>query len=314
MLISYTLRRTLASLPVLAGLSLLVFLAMEVGPGDAASALIDPEAGVDEIAALREEMGLNRPWPIRYLNWGHGYLVGNWGYSSVDGAPVRELLAQRLPRTLGLMATALVMGGVLGISLGLYAALRRGTAWDHVLSSIGLVGLAVPPFFTAMMGLYFFALGLGFLPIGGISPQPGVRSMLAHLALPAGVLALRFGADTMRYTRIAVLDVLACDYITLAESKGLSPFRVVTHHTLRTALIPVVTFLVLRLPSLIAGSVIIEVIFSWPGIGSLFVSAVRARDQPIVMAVAMLVGCATLVASLLADLLLAVIDPRVRLE
>lgn len=314
MLTGFALRRTVASLPVLAALGLLVFLAMEAGPGDAASALIDPEAGDAEIEALREEMGLHRPWPIRFVHWGYQWLGGNWGYSAVDGAPVRELLAQRLPRTLGLMMVALSLGGIGGILLGTFAALRRGSPWDHVLSTIGLTGLAVPPFFTAVLGIYIFAVGWGVLPVGGISPRPGLVPLLSHLVLPAGVLALRFGADAMRYTRIAVIDVLACDYVMLARSKGLSALRVAVRHVLRTALIPVVTFMVLRLPSLIAGSVIIEEIFSWPGVGSLFVSAVRARDQPVVMAVAMLVGCATLVASLLADCLLAVIDPRVRLS
>lgn len=299
---------------MLGALSLLIFLSMEAGPGDAASYLIDPEYGIDQIEQLREELGLNRPWFVRYTIWLKEFAGGNWGYSALDGASVKEMLMLRLPRTISLMASAIGVGILIGLGFGILTALKKGTVTDHTFTYLGLTGLAIPPFFTAILAIYIFALILGVLPIGGIAVEGGLAVQVKHMILPVGVLGIRYGAEIMRYARISMLDVLGKDYMKLAESKGLPVWRIVWFHGVRNALIPITTFLVLRLPSLIAGSVIIEQVFAWPGMGTLFISAVRAKDYPIVMAIALIVAAATLFASLLADILLAVIDPRVRFD
>jgi len=258
-------------------------------------------------------MGLDRPLLLRYGAWLRQFAMGNWGYSMLDGASIKGLLLTRIPRTLALMGLSLALAVVGGVLLGVISALHRNSVVDNALTFVGLLGISTPAFFTGLLGILFFGLRWGLLPIGGVGVEPGLWTALRHMILPAGVLGFRTGAEYLRYTRGAMLDALSKDYIALAHSKGLPVWRVTYVHGLRTALIPVATIIILGLPSLVGGSVIVEQVFSWPGMGTMLINAARGQDFPVVMAVAVIVGVALLVSSLLADLMLAIIDPRVRL-
>jgi peptide/nickel transport system permease protein len=312
-MLSYAIRRLLIFVPTLLVLSFLLFIGIEAGPGDTASYMLSPEMPTDQLERLRHELGLDQPLLLRYTAWLEQFLDGNWGYSMLDGASIKGLLLTRIPRTLYLMGLALVLAVTGGVFLGVLSALYQYSFMDNALTFIGLLGISIPAFFTGLLGILFFSLKWDMLPIGGVGAQPGLWVALQHLILPASVLAFRTGSEFLRYTRGAMLDALNKDYIALAQSKGLPVWRVTFAHGLRTALIPVATIIILRLPGLVGGSVIVEQVFSWPGMGTMLITAARGQDFPVVMAVAMIIGTVLLFSSLLADLVLAVIDPRVRL-
>lgn len=313
---SYFIRRILSVIPTLLLLSILIFIGMELTPGDAASFLLDPDIPPGDMEALREAMGLNRPAHIRYFVWMKEILRGNLGYSLIDGASITRALARKVPATLELMSLALVISTVLGVILGSISALRRYSALDHTLTVTGMVGLSVPNFFVGLLAIYVFSIRLGIFPVGGRLDPFDTRliTRLSHITLPALILGLVLTAGLMRYTRSTLIDVLMRDYITTARSKGLPEWRINFIHGLRTALTPIVVMLAFRLPMLLGGSVIIENVFSWPGMGSYFLDAVRARDYNIVMVVALLMASAVLFASLLIDIITALMDPRVRYD
>jgi peptide/nickel transport system permease protein len=275
--------------------------------------MLNPEMPTDQLEKLREELGLNKPLLLRYVAWLREFLGGNWGYSMLDGAPIKGLLITRIPRTLYLMGLALFLAVTFGVIFGVLSALHQYSAVDNTFTFIGLLGISTPAFFTGLLGILLLSLKWDILPIGGVGIEPGLGEALRHMILPASVLALRSGSEFLRYTRGAMLDALNRDYIALAHSKGLSVWRVTYVHGLRTALIPIVTIIILRLPMLVGGSVIVEQVFSWPGMGTMLITAARGQDFPVVMAVAIIIGAALLFSSLLADVLLAIIDPRVRL-
>lgn len=310
---SYTVRRFLIFIPTLLALSILLFLALEAGPGDAASYLIDPDTPSAQAEQIREELGLNRSLPVRYSGWLTEFLQGNWGYSMLDGSPIAPLLSKRIPRTLALMGISLAMAIFFGIVLGVISAVHQYSPLDNALTFIGLIGISLPGFFIGMALIAVFSLSLGLFPTGGIGSGGGLWVRLTHLILPAIALAYRTGSEIMRFTRGSMLDAINRDYMALAKSKGLTLRRVTYVHGLRTALIPVVTIILLRLPALIGGSVLVEQVFNYPGMGTVLITAARGQDFPVVMVVAVLIGTAMLIASLLADIALAVLDPRVRL-
>ena len=285
-----------------------------MGPGDAASYMINPEEPPENIERLREAMGLNQPWYIRYIKWGKEILIGNWGYSLLDGTSVRSVLGTRIPRTLILMSTSMILAVIIGVGLGIASAMKRDTIFDHIFTFLGLMGISVPHFYVGLMLIFLLSLKLDLFPIGGVPYQPGTVPLIIHMALPVTALTLRTAAVFVRYARGSMLDVLGRDYIALAKSKGLSGWRINIYHVFRTALIPIMTIILLQLPSLVGGSVIIEQVFSWPGIGTMFINSVRATDYPIVMAVAIITTITMLIASLLIDICLAWLDPRVRYE
>ena len=313
---SYFIRRILSVVPTLLLLSILIFIGMELTPGDATSFLLDPDIPPGDMEALREAMGLNRPAHVRYFVWMKEILRGNLGYSLIDGSSITRALARKVPATLELMSLALVISTVLGILLGSISALRRYSALDHTLTVAGMVGLSVPNFFVGLLAIYVFSIQLAIFPVGGRLDPFDTRliTRLSYITLPALILGLVLTAGLMRYTRSTLIDVLMRDYITTARSKGLPEWRINFIHGLRTALTPIVVMLAFRLPMLLGGSVIIESVFAWPGMGSYFLDAVRARDYNIVMVVALLMSSAVLFASLLIDIITALMDPRVRYD
>lgn len=265
---------------------------------------------------MRELYGLNDPFFLRYLKWLWQLLQGNFGYSITNGVAIKDLLAQLFPATLELSLAALFISTILGSVLGILSALKKGSLGDNLLTVAGMIGVSIPQFFFGMVCIVVFALNLGWLPIGGRT-APGMTGAFAHLKfliLPASVLGISLTAGVMRYARSSMLDTMNKDYIKTARAKGLPEWRVNLVHGFRVSLTPVVVLIGFRLPTLIGGSVVIETIFQWPGIGNAFKTAVTGQNYPLVMMIALFSVLAVLMASFLVDILTAILDPRVKLE
>lgn len=311
----YVVRRVILTLPMLVGISIIAFTFMNLAPGDPVTAMIDPQQGTGlDTAALRERLGLNQPLPVRYASWLAEVVRGNFGFSYTTGQPVLRRIGDRIPATVELMGVALVISTVAGCAMGIGSALRRYSAWDYGLTILSMFWISVPAYFFALIGLYIFSLKMQVLPTFGIA-TPGASDPLdhaTHLILPAGVLSLEALAATARYTRSSMLDVLHQDFITTARAKGL-PARLVTlRHAFRNAMLPVITVVSLRVPVLLGGAVVIESMFQWPGMGTLAILSIQQRDYPVLMGLTLLTATLVLVSNLVADVLYAYVDPRIR--
>lgn len=318
-MLTFITRRILILIPMLLLISFMIYGGLELTPGDAVSQMIGPEiAGSispEELDALREKFGLNKSFLERYGIWLSNVAQGNFGYSLQTGVAITVVFFDRLPATLELATLALFFSSILGIALGTMAALRRGSFADGTLTVAGMLGVSIPEFFFALVALLIFALNLNWLPVGG-RLLPGYETFwdrAPHLVMPTLVMSLMMTAGVMRYSRSAMLDSMSREFMRTARSKGLPEWRVNFLHGFRTALTPVIVLIGFRLPTLIGGTVIIEQVFQWPGIGNEFVQAVRGQDYPLVMMIALFSVSAMLFASLIIDVLTALIDPRVRL-
>lgn len=316
-MLTYIIRRLIIIVPMALAVSFLIYLALDLTPGDAVSHMLSPEQTVDPaaLAELRRKLGLDGPLVWRYWIWLSGMLRGNFGYTLTGGAPIAGVLADRLPATLELSVTALVLSSIFGSILGIISALRRGSAADNVLTLLGMIGVSIPEFFFGLVAILVFGLRLGWLPVGGrlLPSYTTYWDHIPNLVMPALVLSIMMTAGVMRYARSSMLDALSRDFIKTARSKGLPEWRVNLLHGFRVALVPVIVLIGFRLPMLIGGSVIVEQVFQWPGLGNLFVGAVTNKDLPVVMTIALLSVLLVLAVSLIIDVLTAIIDPRVRL-
>ncbi len=313
----YIIRRVLINIPVLIGITMAVFLLISLAPGDPLSAYISPELGSDPatIAALRTKFGFDQPLPIRYLNWLGQALQGNLGFRLKTFDPVWPVILQRVPATLMLMATALGIGIVVGVPLGIFSALRKYSLPDLLLTGGVFLGISTPAFLIGLGSLFVFSLGLRLFPAGGmhtLGQEESVLDTLHHLALPALILSANYIASMLRYTRASMLDVISEQYVTTARAKGLSERAVILKHALSNALIPIVTVIGFSIPNLLAGAVFTETIFAWPGMGSVFVDGVNSRDFPLMMGVTLVTATAVLVFNLLTDIVYALINPKIR--
>ena len=319
-MVKFIIKKILGLIPMLLLITFIIYLGLEVTPGDAVSHMISPEllsnmdpAKLDEIRAA---YGLNDPFILRYFRWLGEILRGNFGYSVSSGVPIINIIKDLLPATLELAIAALLISTILGSLLGLFSAIRRGTFSENLLTVAGMIGVSIPQFFFGMVCILIFSLNLGWLPVGG-RMMPGKTAFIdryEYLILPALVLGISLTAGVMRYARSSMLDTMNKEYIRTARSKGLPEWRVNLVHGFRVALTPVIVLIGFRLPTLIGGAVVIETIFRWPGIGSAFATAVRAQNYPLVMMIALLTVTAVLVSSFLVDVLTALLDPRVKLD
>ena len=319
-MLAYFIRRLLFLIPMMLVISFIIYLGLELTPGDAVSRMLPPDATInmkaEELEKIRESLGLNEPFIVRYFLWLGGVLQGDFGYSLASGVPIKDIVLDRLPATLELSITALILSSILGVLFGSISALKRGTVTDIIFTIFGMLGVSVPVFIFGLIALVIFALNLGWLPVGQ-RILPGYDSYwdhMPHLIMPAGVLALMLTAGVMRYSRSSMLDSLIKEYIRTARSKGIPEWRVNFVHGLRVALIPIVVLIGFRLPMLIGGAVIIEQVFQWPGVGELFVFNVRSQNYPLVMMIAFFSVLAVLLASFFIDLFTAILDPRIKLE
>jgi len=319
-MLSYSIRRLLILIPMLLILSFLVYLGLELTPGDAVSYMISPEmlSGVSaaDLDALRESLGLNEPFMLRYVKWLGGVVQGDFGYSLSSGVAIKDIVFDRLPATLELSGIALLLSTVMGSFLGTISALKRGSIGDSALTVAGMLGVSIPQFIFGLLAIMLFTLKLGWLPVGG-RLVPGYETFMdrmPHLIMPSLVLSATMVAGVMRYSRSSMLDSMNRDFIKTARSKGLPEWRVNLIHGFRVSLTPVIVLIGFRLPTLLGGSVIIEQVFQWPGIGNEFVNAVRARNYPLIMMIAFFSVFAVLFVSFLIDLFTALLDPRVKLD
>ncbi len=319
-MLSYTIRRFLILIPMLIFISFLVFTGLELMPGDAVSYMIDPEKlaelSPEKLYELRESLGLNDPFIVRFFVWLKGIVHGDFGYSLSSGVPIKDIVFDRLPATLELSFWALVISSFFGSILGFLSAVKKNTVMDHSLTVLGMIGVSIPQFMFGLVAILIFALRLKWLPVGG-RLMPGYETYwdrLPHLIMPALVLGATMTAGVMRYSRASMLDSMNREFIRTARSKGLPRWRVNIVHGFRVALTPVIVLIGFRLPTLIGGAVVIEQIFQWPGIGNEFITAVRGQNFPLVMMIALFSVTAVLIASFLVDLFTALLDPRVKLD
>ena len=299
------LRRLLATLGVVLGVAILVFLLIHLIPGDPVDVMLGESAQAADRAALRQAMGLDLPVPVQLINYLEGLARLDLGRSLYSQRPIIGLLAERLPATLELTAVSLAFTLALALPLGLLAAARRDSAWDHGAMSFSLIGVSIPHFWLGPLLIMVFSLWLGWLPVSG-REGPGA------VILPALTLGTAMSAILARMIRSSVLEVLNEDYIRTAYAKGLSRRQVVLRHALPNALLPVITILGLQLGGLLAGAVITETVFSWPGIGMLTIEAIQTRDYPVVQACVLLISLTYVLVNSLTDLVYALIDPRIR--
>lgn len=317
---TYTIRKILMLIPMLLVISFLIYGGIELMPGDAADFMISPDAmstmTPEALDSLRDSLGLNEPFLVRYCNWLIGLLKGDFGYSIQSGVPVSELLKNHLPATLELSVAALLISTLAGSLLGVFSALKKGSIADNSLTVFGMIGVAIPQFLFGLLCIVVFNFQLNWLPVGGrmANMSQNFFERLPYLIMPAVVLGLSMTAGVMRYSRSSMLDSLNHDYIKTARSKGLPEWRICLVHGLRVALTPVVVLVGFRLPMLIGGAVVIEQVFQWPGVGQLFINAVRSQNTPVVMMIGFFSVLLVLLASVLVDLLTAMLDPRIKLS
>jgi peptide/nickel transport system permease protein len=315
----YVVRRLLQVLPTASAILLVGFLLIHLAPGDPVLALAGENGDAEYYAFVREKFGLDEPLPQQLATYAGNVLRGDLGTSYVQGRPVAQIVAERLPATLLLTGTALVVSTLVGISLGVFSATRRRRWPDVTVTVSTLVVYAAPVFLVGQMAVLLLALGTGWFPVQGMTDARATSTGLAHVAdvahhlvLPALALASQEVAAASRLTRVGLREELTRDHVRTARAKGVPERAVVLRHGLRRALLPVVTVLGGRTGHLVAGAVVVEVVFGWPGIGRLLVTAMQSRDAPIVLAVFLLVAVAVVLANLLTDLVYAWLDPRVR--
>lgn len=315
----YILRRFLITIPLVIGITLATYVIVNLAPGDPVTALINPESaaslGPEWIAEQRRQLGLDKPLPVRYVLWLREVGRGNLGYSTQDRQPIAQKIRERIWPTLRLMSCALILALLIAVPVGVLSALRQYSFMDYAVTILGFTAIAVPSFFLALSGIYIFAIKLGWLPTAGMytvgRPQT-LWDSLHHLILPATVLGLAEAAPLIRYVRSSMLEVIRQDYVNVARAKGLRESAVIYRHALRNALIPLITVVALSLPRLFGGTVIIEKIFAWPGMGTLAIDAVIARNYPVILAINLIAALLILGSNLLADILYAIIDPRIK--
>jgi peptide/nickel transport system permease protein len=304
---AYLIRRLLGAILTLLGVVTIVFLFIHLIPGDPVEIMLGESATGADRAALRHALGLQQPLPVQYLHYLGGILQLDLGDSIHRQLPVVQLLRERLPATGLLALVTLCLTVLLALPLGILAAIRRNTAWDSAAMGFSLLGVSLPNFWLGPLLILLFSLWLGWFPVSG---QAGAASVV----LPALTLATGLTAVLSRMIRSSMLDVLHEDYLRTARAKGLPPVRVILHHALRNALLPVVTLLGLQLGALLAGAVVTETVFSWPGIGLLTIESIQARDYPVVQGCVLLISLVYVLVNLGTDLVYAWVDPRIRLD
>ncbi len=313
-MIEYVVQRIGQGIVVLFLVTLVTFFMIHLAPGGPSS-LVDFQSTATEREARLARYGLDRPVPERYVRWLGSALRGDLGTSINQGLPVRTLLGQRIEPTVTLGVASLLLAGVFGVVLGIVGALWRNRWPDHLVSTVATLGMSVPNFWLGIVAIIVFAVQFGWLPASGnatIGAGFDLTDRLRHLILPAGVLAFSLMPNVTRVTRAAVLEAIASDYVRTARAKGVTERLVVLKHTMRNALVPVVSMLGLIATVLVSGSVVIESVFGWAGLGRLAIEAANGRDYPVILGVTLLASVLVVVVNLLVDMLYVVVDPRIR--
>ena len=311
-------KRLARTLPLIVLISIVTFALLHLAPGGPAGVYSgSTRMSESDLARIRANLGVDRPLAVQYFLWFKKVFLGlDFGTSYVTGQPVALMIRDRLPATLELMGTAFILAVLLGLSTGVVSALRRDGLLDQIISVISAGGLSVPVFWLGIIAIYIFSLKLGVLPSGGretIGAQAGLADHARHLVLPASVLSIGFFASWSRYTRAQLLDAIRGDFVRTARAKGLSETAVIWKHALRNAALPIVTVIVMQIPTLFTGAVITETVFSWPGMGRMFYEGLERHDYPRVLGVVVIVSFLIILFNLIGDLLYSAVDPRISL-
>jgi peptide/nickel transport system permease protein len=327
---SYVIRRLIQAIPILIGISILIFGIVQLAPGSPVDRFRVPRVPPEQIQALIRLYGLDRPVLEQYTSWITAFVqiwrIDAWGYSFIDGRPVIQNIAERLPATLLLMGTALIVTIIFSVPIGIIAAVKQYSWTDKIITTFATIGFAIPSF---LLGIYIWYIGgvlladwtgklfgtqFGFPLFGrqSLGSDGDPVDLAFHLVLPVASLAIQSIAGFSRYLRASMLEVMRQDYVRTARAKGASGSRVIGRHALRNALIPLITLIGLSIPSLIAGAVITEFIFSYPGLGQLTITAIFQNDYPTIYATSLLVGIFVILGNLIADVLYGVVDPRIK--
>jgi peptide/nickel transport system permease protein len=308
----YLLQRLISALFVLFAVSIIVFILIRMAPGDPTANLVGTEGSQEQRQRTLDKWGLNDPYYVQYPKWIWNAAHGDFGDVLASGRPVTSVVLPRLPVSLVLATTALIVSIIIGIPLGVIAALRHRGVVDLTASAFGITGLAIPNFWLALMAIYLFSIKLGWLPaLGWVQPWDDPIRFLKTAAMPGITLGLPGAATLTRMVRTSMLDVLGEDYVRTARAKGLSPFRVIWTHAFRNALLPPLTAIGLLAGSFLAGSVIIEQIFVIPGMGTAFINAIQQRDYPTIQFLVLVYAAAFVTINILTDITYGLVDPRV---
>ena len=312
----YTLKRLLIAIPTFLGITILAYFILNLAPGSPLDAmLVDPRITAAELECKRIALGLDKPVIVQYFNWFKMLLQGDLGFSYSTQRPVADMILERLPATATLAGASMVFSLLIAIPLGIFAATKPNSKRDYISGGISMLMMATPNFFVGLVFIYFFAIVFQILPSGGMYSSAGGAKTFAdlakHMIMPCMVLSFQQIGNWVRHMRSGMLEVMQEDYIRTARSKGLKQKMVIIKHGLKNALIPVITIIGMSIPSLVGGAVVTEQVFGWPGVGSLMVTAIEARDYPVIMGVTVMIAVAVLLANILTDLAYGLVDPRI---
>ncbi len=314
-MVTYIIRRIIMAIPLLIGITILSFAIVKMAPGGATTLLMDPNIKPADLEKFYEKYGLNDPIHVQYGKWLGNMVQGDFGTSLVrKGTPVSEMIMNRLPATLLLMGVSTILAIIISIPFGVLSATKPYSKTDYTVTVTSFLGLATPNFWLGLVLIMFFSVKLGWFPTGGtqtLNAPFSIWDRLHHLVLPAFVLATADMAGLTRFTRTSMLEVVKQDYMRTARAKGFKATKVIYKHGLRNGLIPVITIFGLMLPGFIGGSVIVESVFGWPGIGKLFIDSAFQRDYPVIMALTVISAVFVVIGNLMADILYAIFDPRI---
>jgi peptide/nickel transport system permease protein len=315
----YLIRRILLMIPVLIGVSIIIFTLIHMAPGDPYSSMINPNVAEEDKVAMLKQVGYYDPLPVQYVKWIGSAIKGDLGFSIRYEEPVVDVMQRRIGNTLLLSLLSLVIGTLIAVPLGVISATKQYSKFDYIATVFAFIGLSIPAFFFALLLIKFLAFDLKLFPISGMQDigagYTGLRAALDigyHMVLPVLVLSLLHTAALMRYTRSSMLEVIKQDYIRTARAKGVKEQTVIYKHALRNALIPVITVLSSSLGHLLSGAILTETVFAWPGMGTLVYQSILNRDYPLVISSTMVLAICVLLGNLFADIMYAVVDPRIK--
>ncbi len=312
----YIIKRILIAIPVLIGITIIDYAIMCLA-GSPLEMLQGPRISEAAVQAREIALGLDQPFYVQYFVWLKQLLQGNMGYSISSYQPVSDMIMSHLGPTLLLMGTSLIVSLILAVPAGIFSAIHQYSKGDYTVVTLSFLGSSIPGFFLSLLLIYIFTVKLGWLPSSGMTTlgtEGGVADVARHMVMPVLVLAVSLAGTNIRYIRSAVLEILQQDYLRTAKAKGIGRFKVIGKHALRNALIPIVTVIGMQIPMLFGGQVIIEQVFSWPGLGLMTMSAITSRDYPVIMGVCLLSAVVVLVANLVIDILYALVDPTIQLQ
>lgn len=314
-MLRYVLGRLSQSLVLLAIVSFIGFFIIHLAPGGPLAQFVAiPGMTAADLERISEQMGLNRPLPIQYIDWLGRMLTGDWGRSYRDNSPVLSVISSHLGATLLLMVSATLIAVLFGCWMGIRGAVRQYSFFDYSTTVLAMVALSIPTFWFGLVGIYIFSIRLGWLPPGNMYTigDESILGYAKHLIMPSLVLGLVHLAVWSRYMRTATLEVLNQDYIRTARAKGMSERRVLVRHVLRNSLLPMIALAGLELPVLLSGAVVTETVFSWPGMGRLFLDSLNYKDYPVILGLLMFAAVLVIAGNFIADIVIALVDPRIR--